>query len=126
MAESILIVEDDRDSRELLAEALLDEGYGVGLAEDGAGAISYLRSHEPPDVILLDWRMPKSDGTEFCRLQQADPDLSRIPVVVMTGDMWLDASSRELGIAEVLVKPIDLGRLLELVARYAGPPPARH
>ena len=103
----MLIVEDDRDTRELLAQALVDEGYGVGTAEDGMGAMRYLQSHAAPQVILLDWRMPKSDGVEFRRLQRADGGAS------------------DLGVAELLIKPIDVDRLLEVVSRYAGPPPGR-
>jgi len=122
---SVLIVEDDRDMRELLAQVLVDEGYGVGTAEDGVGAIHYLRSHERPTMILLDWRMPKSDGVEFRRLQQADAGLSEIPVVLMTGDLRVDDSSSEFDAAELLIKPIEVDRLLEVVSRYAGPPPGR-
>ena len=121
----MLIVEDDRDTRELLAQALVDEGYGVGTAEDGMGAMRYLQSHAAPQVILLDWRMPKSDGVEFRRLQRADAELSQIPVVLMTGDLRADGGASDLGVAELLIKPIDVDRLLEVVSRYAGPPPGR-
>ena len=111
--------------RELLAQVLADEGYGVGTAEDGVGAIRYLRSHEPPKMILLDWRMPKSDGIDFRRLQQADAGPSQIPVVLMSGDLRVDDSSGQFGVAELLIKPIEVDRLLEVVSRYVGPPPGR-
>jgi CheY-like chemotaxis protein len=119
----VLIVEDDPDVRELLAQILVEEGYGVAVAENGIGAIRYLRSNRvPPRVILLDWRMPKSDGSDFCRLQRADAQLSQIPVVLMTGDLRADERSSELGAAELLIKPVEADRLLEVVSRFAGPP----
>jgi CheY-like chemotaxis protein len=118
----VLIVEDDPDVRELLAQILVEEGYRVGVAEDGIGAIRYLRSNRVPRVILLDWRMPKSDGSDFCRLQRADAQLSQIPVVLMTGDLRVDERSSELGAAELLIKPVEADRLLEVVSRFAGPP----
>jgi two-component system phosphate regulon response regulator PhoB len=119
---AVLIVEDDRDMRELLAQILVEEGYGVGVASNGIGAISYLQSNRAPRVILLDWRMPKSDGIEFCRMQRADPRLSQIPVVLMTADLRVDQRSSEFGAAELLIKPVEVERLLQVVSRFAGPP----
>jgi CheY-like chemotaxis protein len=118
----VLIVDDDPDTRELLAELLVEEGYRVGVAEDGLGAIRYLRSGGAPQVILLDWRMPGSDGGEFRRFQRADARFAKIPVVVMTGDLRVEAAPGELDAAELLVKPVQVDRLLEVVSRYAGPP----
>ena len=120
----VLIVEDDRDMRELLAEILVEEGYGVGVAEDGVMAMHYLRTHDAPRMILLDWRMPKSDGFEFRRIQRAEADLSQIPVVLMTGDLRARSGPDEFGAAELLIKPIEVDRLIEVVSRYAGPPPS--
>jgi len=74
---SVLIVEDDRDMRELLAQVLADEGYGVGTAEDGVGAIRYLRADPPPDLLTKQGRGPGSaqDRSAIGRaLEAARPD----------------------------------------------------
>jgi CheY-like chemotaxis protein len=55
---SVLIIDDDSGSREALAELLVDEGYGVATAEDGADGLAYLRTGHRPQVILLDLMMP--------------------------------------------------------------------
>ncbi|MBC7545053.1 MAG: response regulator, partial [Candidatus Sericytochromatia bacterium] len=82
----ILIVEDDIDIRETLAEILADEGYSVASAANGLDAISYLQTEAMPCVILLDLMMPVMSGWEFRAKQQQDPTLAGIPVVVLSGD----------------------------------------
>jgi CheY-like chemotaxis protein len=113
---SVLLVEDDLDVREALAEALTMEGHVVATARDGLEALQVARQR-PPDLILLDLMMPRMTGWEFRAAQRVDPVLSSIPVVVVS------ACSRELA-AELeatayLPKPFDLDKLLALVERAA-------
>jgi len=68
----ILIVDDDADIVDALADALTDEGYGVAVAKDGLEALRYLSVSPAPCLILLDWMMPYCDGPTFRQRQLAD------------------------------------------------------
>ena len=111
---SVLVVDDERDIREAVSEVLVDEGYQVLGAGDGAEALEQSRAHRP-DVILLDLMMPGMNGWEFRAAQQADPDLGNIPVIV------LSALGRVSGLdaAEFLQKPFELDQLLTAVRQHA-------
>lgn len=112
----VLIIEDDADLREMMAQLLTLEGFHAETAANGQDALDYLRSGEPPDLILLDLMMPIMDGWEFRRRQAADPSLARVPVVVLSA---LDpARGADLDAAAFLKKPLDFDRLLDLVRRY--------
>lgn len=112
----VLIVEDDADLREMMAQLLTLEGFRAATVANGREALEYLHTDPKPDVILLDLMMPVMDGWEFRRQQQADPRLADIPVVVLSA---LD-QNRAAGVntAAFLKKPLDFDRLLELVRRY--------
>jgi CheY-like chemotaxis protein len=81
----ILIVEDNADLRDSLAELLQYEGYEVARAANGQEALRYLRECPPPCLILLDLMMPVMNGWEFRKQQLLDPTLSSIPVAIVTG-----------------------------------------
>jgi len=117
-AVSILIVEDDETIRESLGELLQDEGYGVSFAEHGAAALRRLEGAPPPALILLDLMMPVMNGWEFRRQQLLRPELAQIPVVIVSGLSNDDAQLRTLAATAVLPKPIEIPRLLELIAHY--------
>jgi CheY-like chemotaxis protein len=97
--------------------ALLEiEGFAAFTASNGREALEYLRSHECPDLILLDLMMPVMDGWEFRREQQRDGDLADVPVIVLSA---LDqARAVDVEAMAVLKKPLDFDRLLEMVRRY--------
>jgi CheY-like chemotaxis protein len=81
----VLVVEDERDIREALAEALSYEGYDVVIAANGREALGRLcDGGSLPDVILLDLVMPEMNGWEFRQVQVHDPALAGIPVVVVS------------------------------------------
>jgi CheY-like chemotaxis protein len=112
----VLIVEDDADLRDMMAQLLALEGYRTESVPNGRAALDYLRRGDFPDVILLDLMMPVMDGWEFRRRQREDPQLARVPVVVLSA---LDQSRAvDLGGAAFLKKPLDFDRLLELVRQY--------
>src|SRR5262245_40011816 len=81
---SVLIVDDDLDILEGLAELLEFEGYVVSTAFDGQAALNHLRGGLRPSVILLDLMMPGMNGWDFRAEQMKDVDLRDIPVVVIT------------------------------------------
>jgi CheY-like chemotaxis protein len=114
----VLLVDDDRSVRESLSDLLAVEGYSVLEAENGSTALALLKSAPHyPFVILLDLVMPVMDGDRFLELRAEDPMLSRIPVVVISGNV----PSRELdGTDTYLRKPLDVDRLLETIAAASG------
>jgi CheY-like chemotaxis protein len=113
----VLIVEDDADLREMMAQLLWLEGFKSASVANGREALEYLHdSAERPEVILLDLMMPVMDGWEFRRHQQADPALNQVPVIVLSA---LDASrAADLSAEAFLKKPLDFDRLIELVRGY--------
>lgn len=112
----ILIVEDDADLREMMAQLLTLEGFRTEAVANGRDALDYLRKGDPPDLILLDLMMPVMDGWEFRRRQREDPALATVPVVVLSA---LDqARAADLGGTAFLKKPLDFDRLLELVRQH--------
>jgi len=115
---SVLIVEDDADLREMMAQLLSLEGFSAVTVANGREALQYLSQGDMPEVILLDLMMPVMDGWEFRRQQQADPLLSDVPVIVLSA---LDqARAADLEAAAFLKKPLDFDRLLALVRQYCA------
>ena len=119
---SILIVEDDADLREALSDVLRDAGYAVTGAADGQEALDHLRREGRPSLILLDLTMPVMNGWQFRAEQRRDPDLSGIPVVVLSAGEHLTEEMGSLGIDEFVQKPIGLGHLLRKIERYCSSP----
>ena len=115
----ILIVEDDADIREDLAEILRDQGYEVVTKENGAAARDWLHDHvnSLPDVILLDLMMPVMDGWHFRAEQLQDASLAKIPVVVLSGAGDVRREASALGAAGYVSKPFKLDALLGVVHR---------
>jgi signal transduction histidine kinase len=117
----ILVVDDNRDAAELLAEALHDAGE-VRVAYDGPGALAVL-SDFTPDVALLDLGLPVMDGFELARrIHAVAPDVQLVAVSGY-GQETDRRRSAEAGFAEHLVKPVELARV-RAIARGEAPPPA--
>lgn len=111
-----VVVEDDAAVRDLLADALTEEGFRVSVADNGLEALDLVRA-DPPDVVLLDLAMPLLDGQEFADAwRTAVPEL-RAPIVVITGAHEVPASLGALGVREYIRKPFDLETVLALVRR---------
>jgi DNA-binding response OmpR family regulator len=120
---NVLIVEDDRDTRELLTTVLLTDGFHAVAAEDGLEALHLLRTvqRRAPDVpclVLLDLSMPRLSVMEFRRAQLADPILALIPVAVISGASDLEFRARMMGAVATVAKPIDCDVLLAVVRRH--------
>ena len=116
----VLIVDDDLDIRDTLQDVLGEYGYVAVTATDGLDALAVLRASLPPDVILLDWMMPRCDGLQFRTLQLADPALADIPVVLLTADVHLDSKREKLAARAYLSKPVTLDRLLQVLVEICG------
>jgi CheY-like chemotaxis protein len=115
---SILIVEDENPIRDVITEILEDEGYRVVGTTNGLEALTYLRQHARPRLILLDLGMPVMTGWEFRAHQQRDPRLADIPVVVMSALPDLYRKAAALNASDCLDKPVNIDTLLGTVARY--------
>jgi CheY-like chemotaxis protein len=112
----VLIVEDDADLRDMMAQLLSLEGFNAASVSNGREALEYLHNGARPDVILLDLMMPVMDGWEFRRRQQADPAMADVPVIVLSA---LDQSrAADVNASAFLKKPLDFDRLLTLVRTY--------
>lgn len=118
MSFTILLVEDDFDVREALAETLRDEGYAVDCATDGEDALQILRAGTRPGLILLDLMMPRMSGSEFRMVQKVDPALRHIPVVLLSADGRMEDKARALEADGAIRKPIDLPELLSAIERF--------
>ena len=120
----ILVVEDDRLVRELVSDALVDAGYAVAKAADGADALDQLREH-PADAILLDMLMPVMDGWMFLDAIAQDKELSSIPVGMMSAVPTLHQAAREQGVQVIVGKPFSLEDLLAQVECLLSEMPSR-
>jgi chemotaxis family two-component system response regulator Rcp1 len=120
----ILLVEDNPGDVRLTREAL-DEGdvlNTLSVVEDGAEAMAYLRNEgeyadtTQPDLMLLDLNLPKKDGEEVLAEMSEDPDLRRIPVVVLTSSEAEEdiVRSYELHANAYITKPVDIDQFIEV------------
>jgi CheY-like chemotaxis protein len=112
---SLLLVEDDLDIQDVLAEVLSEVGYQVSVAGEGREALAFLKTHPHPAVILLDLMMPGMDGYAFRGVQLAEPGLAKIPVIVITAQREIRGEAFHF--ADVLAKPINLPVLLATIER---------
>jgi CheY-like chemotaxis protein len=111
----ILVVDDDEDIRNTMAQILTEEGYSVTAVADGLKALAELENGSRPQLILLDLMMPQMDGSELLRRLGQEARHSAIPVVVITASTTVKPPP---GAVAILRKPLLLERLLELVERF--------
>ncbi|WP_419785756.1 response regulator [Pseudodesulfovibrio sp.] len=125
-AHKILVVEDHRDTRELLKYNLSSAGFDVAAAEDGQSGLSLADAFKP-DIVLLDLMMPGMDGLEVCRQLKGNAELARIPVIMLTakGEEVDKIVGLELGADDYVVKPFSPRELIlrvKAVLRRSGTP----
>lgn len=113
----VLVVDDDAAIRSFVLEALSDEGYAVTAAADGQAALDQCRE-SPPDLVLLDLRMPVLDGFQFLSCRQ---DVCTAPVIVMSAGFRINQVTPEMNVAGFLEKPFDLAHLAAAVKKGIGP-----
>lgn len=108
----VLIVDDSPEALGFLTEALEQSGFSVLIATSGASALNIV-GRITPDIILLDAVMPGMDGFETCLKLKADPAVSPVPVVFMTGLTETEHVVRalEAGGVDYLTKPINIDEL---------------
>ncbi len=115
---NILVIDDDNGITEGLCALFEDEGYIVNVANNGERALKYLAQNTLPDVILLDLMMPVMDGYSFRSEQLKDPNIAKIPVIVMTAST-IDGRVEMLNANSVLRKPLDVNQLMAVVEAYS-------
>jgi signal transduction histidine kinase/DNA-binding response OmpR family regulator len=121
MPASILVVDDDADTRMAIAQLLEDAGYHALTASDGLEALEILRC-EPrlrPSLVLLDVMMPNMDGKQFREQQRLDAELGKIPVIVFSAHDEVARIARTLEADDYLAKPFEASELVNAVARCA-------
>jgi CheY-like chemotaxis protein len=117
----VLVVDDDRDIRCAVAEALVQEGYAVETASNGLQALN-VASRVSLDAIVLDLMMPVMDGWSFLARCRTRPWCHEVPIVAMSAAYAPRAAGerlRELGVRVVVTKPFDLESLIGTVQAYA-------
>ncbi len=121
---TVLVVDDDADVRELLADYLGEHGYDVRLADSGRAARALLQAG-PPDVVLLDIGLPGEDGLSLARFLREEFDLAII-MVSGAGETLDRIVGLEVGADDYLSKPFDLrelrARIKSVVRRYRREP----
>jgi two-component system, NtrC family, response regulator AtoC len=116
-----LVIDDETNLRESLAELIAGEGFRAAQASNGEEAIDSLRGGGvQPDVIFLDMRMPKLDGLEFLRLIQQEK-LTTAPVIVISafGDSSKMIEAMRLGAYDYITKPLDADEIIATLHRAA-------
>jgi CheY-like chemotaxis protein len=111
---SVLVVDDDADNRESLAELLEVHGYATSTAADGDEALR-IALERPPTAIILDLMMPNVGGFDAVKRLKSDHRTRAVPVVCLTGLTNARERAIELGFAAFLVKPVPADRLLRVL-----------
>lgn len=107
----VLVVEDDRDNRELMAQILEGAGYDVVAVEDGADAIAFA-TRDRPGLVVLDLKLREIDGWEVLAAMRAKPSLRDVPVLVVSALLAASVPPR----VTLLKKPFLPAELLAMVA----------
>jgi DNA-binding response OmpR family regulator len=117
----VIIVDDDRDTREMLTLALELEGFEVGGAANGLRLISAMHV-DRPDVILLDVMMSWIDGFELCRAIKKNEIFADIPVIFISARKSVEdeRAGLEAGAVDYFTKPLDVDRLVARINEILG------
>ncbi|MEO5344770.1 MAG: ATP-binding protein [Magnetococcus sp. YQC-9] len=115
----ILLVEDNPMNQEMLLAVLDEVGLTATVAEDGRKGVELARA-APPDLILMDLHMPVMDGLAATRELKSHAETATIPVIGLSADAFVEREKEamEAGIDAFLTKPVDLSRLIPLLAEY--------
>lgn len=123
LSRTILIVEDDLETRLFYSDALTRGGFRIDQAHNGHQALEKAL-HSVPDLIFIDIALPGMDGIELCRRLRADSRTRSIPLLAITGygDRQYDDRARLAGADHVLTKPCDAERLVSEARRLLTQP----
>jgi CheY-like chemotaxis protein len=116
---SLLVVDDDVDSCLNLFDLFTNLGYQVAAAIDGPAALELLR-RDHYDLALVSWRVEGADGLSLCRAARASAPGTEVLLLAGTPTDVTQEEARAAGVRQVLVKPLDLPRLLALLRQATG------
>jgi|SRR5947209_8670461 DNA-binding response OmpR family regulator len=124
---TVLVVDDDPDLRALIVWKLTNAGYATLAAGDGEAAVGVATAGDGagarPDLILVDWMMPKMTGIEVCQALRDNPPTAHIPIILLTAKAEEAEVERGFaaGVDDYIVKPFSpremLGRVQAVLAR---------
>ena len=116
MNNKILIVEDEKDIRDLIIYALQAKGYETISADDGEKALKMLKENKP-DLVILDWMLPSVSGLEICRNIRRDENIKNIPIIMLTAKITEDDKILGLdsGADDYVTKPFSTAELASRV-----------
>jgi CheY-like chemotaxis protein len=112
----VLVVDSDSGAREAIARYLRRAGYEVGQAADGPQALECI-SHDTPEIVVLDPRLPIMSGERFVEALRSDEGLRSIPIVLLSAAADLSQVAAALGARAALAKPVDMDVLLAVLNR---------
>jgi CheY-like chemotaxis protein len=112
---TVLVVDDDAEIRQALAELLEDEEYTVRLAANGSEALAQIARGLKPDVILLDVMMPIMDGWHFLSARLRHPDLVEVPIIIISAGQEAEREAHKVGVFEVAKKPLHIDDLIRRI-----------
>ncbi|MEC4983098.1 MAG: PAS domain-containing protein [Oscillatoria sp. PMC 1068.18] len=117
---TILLVDDIKSNRDLIAGYFSDTEHRLIMAENGRQAIDFAQSYRP-NLILLDWRMPLLDGYETAKILKANPQTAPIPIVMITAAAETDKKAQAIAIVQgFLSKPITRQQLVDQLRKIFG------
>src|SRR5262245_33353036 len=115
----VLLVDDDRDSCELLAKFLSLKAHGVQCATNGSEGLRLLADTQvSPSLIFLDLMMPVLDGWRFLAERAKNPFLAEVPVVMISGCLDVAERAKAAGSVAVMCKPLEPQTLLRVVEHF--------
>lgn len=125
MSHSVLIAEDEKNILEALSFILSREGYVVASALDGNTAIEHIRGNRT-DLLILDVMLPYKNGFEVLKTVKTDPDLSKVPVIMLTakGQSQDRKTAEDMGVDAFVTKPFSNKEIIETVKRLLSSKPA--
>ena len=123
MRTKLLIVEDNSELLELLRLNLKQAGFTVATAENGIEALRKARAN-PPDLVVLDLVLPELDGFAVCEAMRKDPNLAKVPLLILTGlsGELTRLTSLDSGASECVAKPVSPSLLVSKIKHWLKSP----
>jgi DNA-binding response OmpR family regulator len=122
LTKRILVVDDDDAIRHVVSDALLEAGFAVATATDGADALDQIDQY-PPDAILLDLMMPSMDGWSFLQTCRNDARFATIPIGILSAAPRMCRTADAWGVQVAIGKPFAIEQLVAQVEHLLDPVP---
>jgi DNA-binding response OmpR family regulator len=125
MLPAVLVIDDDQDLRQAIADVVSDSGRPVFTARDGGDALRLLEDPEIPRpcLVLLDWVMAPMGGAAFLEQLKGRDDFEQLPILIMSANGTFVPSADLPGVIGTLHKPFELDELLTILDEHCPPSP---